>query len=143
MNTGEIIPVKKKVNNRNNAYEYLLDKNNSGNPMFFAWKTLDNKGRKIEYVPNSNIRLLTLDIPEDQIVKTNYYNWVDFIFFMEIDKGGPGTIEAVRAELGCDFDVFYNCIFRLDDGNKSIQYLLKKIKADWITKVQMVKDKII
>lgn len=139
----EIIPIQRDVSNRNNAYEYLFHKINYDNPMFFAWEQLDNRGEAFQYVKKSNIMLLTLDVPENEIIKTNYYNWVDFIYFMELDNGGEKTLSAIKEELGCDFKTLYDCVFRLNDGYKIIQYLIKKLRSEWILDKKYVDHKII
>lgn len=137
-----IFPIKSDVGNRNNAYEYLFHEINEDKPMFFAWQSLENRGEKIVYLDISNIMLLTLDVPDEEVTLMNYYNWVDFIYFMELDKGGPQTIKAVKDELGCNFKTFYDCIFWLDDGYKILQCLLKKMDIQWVIDFKYVKSKI-
>lgn len=140
-----IIPNKKHLerdNNRINAYNYLFNKLHV-NSLFFAWYDKDNKDSDIEYVAKSDIVLLTLDVPKEQCILTDYYNWCDVIFCLDGNNTMEDAKKIALEEMKCTFDIVYNSIFDVSNPNRNRQVLLKSINYNWIKNIEYVKKKII
>ena len=156
IDTGEVKPVNQLYQgNRRRAYDILFQRLNNGNDMFFAWGALENKGDKIEYIEKDKVTdstyvLLELDVPEDEFISTNYYNWCDLIWILEHGETPQGAGEIAQEEFGTPgktpveaFETIYSCVFNLEDGYHYEQMLLKTIKKEWITGIKYVANKII
>lgn len=110
--------------------------------MFFSWDNLKNKGNTIKYSKKStDYLLLKLSIPEEFIIKTNYYSWCDFIYFLEY--GIDYAKKWIPEELGCTYEKLYDLIFDLNDGYGIVQNLIKFIDKKWILEYNYVEEKII
>lgn len=130
-----------KENNRTNAYNYLYEKIGVDS-LFFAWGSKDNKNSEIEYSNDSDFLLLTLEVPDNEFIITDYYNWCDVIFCLD-EKNTLEDAEIIaQEEMRCSFEIVYNSIFSINE-NRNIQILLKSISYDWIRNIEYVKDKII
>ena len=129
------------INNRTNAYRYLYDKLEVSS-LFFAWKDKSNKNSEIKYSENGDFILLTLDVPENEYILTDYYNWCDVIFCLD-EKNTLNDAEYIaQKEMKCTFQTVYNSIFDINK-DRVIQVLLKSIKYDWILNIEFVNNKVI
>ena len=104
---------------------FIDDNLNNGYGMFFAWEHPDYQG-KVNVVSNSNIRLLELRVPEGEYIETNYREWCDYA--LDLFRGNNQTNGSY--------------IFNVNNVQET-QYLLRKIKYNWIRDIKVVETKYI
>lgn len=117
------------------AYKYVFGEKrlNEGNGMFFFWdffdKNIEGHGcSKGDYVK------LVLEIPSEEVVKTNYEDWRSFsVDLWEHDGDINSLLDFYDNEPWCSngIDQAYENIFKDLEGER-LQYLSKKIDASWI-----------
>ena len=120
--------------------------------VFFGWEDLNKVEEykaKFKYSddPNSKFVLLKLQINEDEIVRTNYYNYADLIFAYSLmndneTEDNQDFIEALEDEFceGTTIEKLLNFVFTNLSKEALIQILFKKLDKNDILSVKNLDD---
>lgn len=123
---------------RSRAYDYMMKTYGYKNPPIF----LAPVGQRVEFCGanfGEDCVAIELDIPADKVRIQEYYDWSDFIYFVE-ESDEEDFIDTFS-----DLDEFGKYVLlgmKNMDDNRVYQLTVDYLDADWVTKVSWQLDKL-